>query len=75
MPLRGGWAYQGGTGGLILFDIMLNLMLSHAVSMLYLCPVYVLKGREGREGHEGQVYAPSIPRICLGYKAIQKNAA
>src|SRR6218665_493901 len=61
---------------LSLFNIMLILMLSHALSMLYLCfiyalsihhpcPVYVLKkGREGHEGREGQVYSPSMPRLC-----------
>src|SRR6218665_3964624 len=33
-------AKQGQTGGLSLFNIMLNLMLSHALSMLYLCSIY-----------------------------------
>src|SRR6218665_1208877 len=61
MPLHGGGAYQGGNTMLSLFNIMLNLMLSHALSMLYLCTIYALEGRE-REGREGTVYALSMPR-------------
>ena len=81
----GFWRHHGGArdtgdaaghgkhhrGNLSLFNIMLNLMLSHALSMLYLCsiyapsmhhpfPVYVLKGREGHEGREGQ----SMHHLC-----------
>src|SRR6218665_1218238 len=58
MPLRGGWAYQGGIvlGVLSLFNIMLNLMLSHALSMLYLCPIH----------------PPSVPRLCLAIRQSKK---
>src|SRR6218665_3455979 len=102
MPLRGGGAYQGG---LSLFNIMLNLMLSHALSMLYLCtiyapvhalfPVYAPSMPRPFTAHSPPIHrpftahspsilrpfsvhspsAPSMPRLCLGYKAVQKNAA
>ena len=45
-------------------------MLSHALSMLYLCFIYAVSML-----YLCSVHPPSIPRLCLGYKAIQKNAA
>jgi len=55
--------------------------------MSYLCPVHALGGTRGTVYAPRPYYlclylyciyvprAPSTPRLCLGYKAIQKNAA
>src|SRR6218665_3925802 len=57
MPLRGGWAYQGVPGVLSLFNIMLNLMLSHALSMHYLCTIH-----PPPTPHPPPAHPPSTPR-------------
>src|SRR6218665_1095631 len=59
MPLRGGGAYQGGNyPGFSLFNIMLNLMLSHALSIPGLYTIYALS-----TPYPPPVHAPSIPRL------------
>jgi len=55
-------------------------MLSHALSMLYLCSIYAPSMPYPYPVHALSmpypcpIHAPSMPRPCLGYKAIQKNA-
>src|SRR6218665_559178 len=67
-------ALRGGS------SIMLNLMLSHALSMLYPCSIHALpvssvRFRRPFPPPVSAAHALPIARLCLGYKAIQKNVA
>src|SRR6218665_871235 len=71
MPLRGGGASRGGTGGLGLFNIMLNLMHSpytiYAWAMPYLYTIYApsMPLRDGRDTRDEGGSLCLIPALSL----------